>query len=1114
VKFKEQPWRAIGALILIVAFINEGLAVDIDTEVNDPIATSTANAGAPDDINIVSGGAVVITDDTNDFAVRVDSDNNLNNLNVISFQDADDVTGVYIEGGHTTSFTSGGSINLSEAYVPVDLDDDGDVDGPLAVGTGKIGVYLDAAGPMIGDIDVTSFGSISVEGRNSAGIRLDSQLLGSLTLDGRMTVLGENSPGVDVRSGIDGNVLLSSSMQVQGENSIGVRLADGATGSFINEGSISTTGFTSNLRSNYRDPDSIGEGDTPITEIIDAEGLKSSGSAVSIGGSLGQGFLNNGIVDDIVDADEAADETKDTVEDFDENRSTGSISSVGDAPGVLISPDDEGDDAGDVVIGRVVENVRDTTDDDEDGNFTETAATFNYDYGVINRGSISVSGLNVGYSASALRIAGAPDGSRSVLIEGGIQNTRTISAVAFEANATALSLGAFAETDLLVNSGDIRAAASTNGTNQARAVVVEPNARLNTINNIGGIIARVNATDSGGTAVGILDQSNTLTSILNRGAIQSRIDYLDSEVLQLGSAIAIDLSANSAATSVVQSILTPVDDLNEDGVINENDAVIPSIVGDVLFGSGDDSLDLQGGTLQATSVDFGAGNDSLILSNSSSFRSALSGVENVTVEDSTLRIISTDPVNLDQLSLSGSSNLAIQLDTEADFSAPRLSSTGQTSVAAASSISVEMDGPFLDQLNVQLIQAGTLVWGDGTEVPELSAPAIYERVVATSGTAVDLQLSAKSADSLGLGTNEANALPAFLSIAEKNETVGTALTSYYDQQALVDDFNLLFPDYSDSVLRFLATNLGLASSELGARLDKLRADQSGGWFDIGVSGFNQSATEAGVGYDGSATTIQVGFDLTTNDYSGFGLGLALRDGHADAEKILEQRTDWTVLDLGFYGSYHPGSFELAASANAGIIDRYAKRAVQFSGMNENLESDWGGNFFATSAQINYRANFAGRYFLAPSMILDYLLVNQDGYTEESDVESSLFALEVGSGEASSLSGTAMLRLGRYDAEYASDGVTSGTVPGVAQQLYVGYRSELNGSAYDAAANFLIDSDNSFGFSRPYANDDAMVFGASFDWSPEGTTLLSLGYSGEMSEDFMSHKVFFELRLRW
>lgn len=1113
-KFKEQPLRAVGALILFAAFIKDGLAVDIDTEINDPISTSTANAGAPDDINIIGGGEVVIQEGNGTFAVRVDSDNNLNNLNIISFQDADNVTGVYIEGGHTTTFSSGGSINLSEAYVPVDLDDDGDVDGPLAVGTGKIGVYLDNAGPMTGDIELTTFGSITVEGRNSAAIRLDSPLVGSMVLDGRMTVLGDNSPGVDVRSGIDGNVFLSSSMQVQGENSIGVRLADGITGSFINEGSISSTGFTSNLNSNYRDPDSIGEGDTPIDEIIDAEGLKSSGSAISIGGSLGQGFLNNGIVDEIVDDEEAADETKDTVEDFDENRSTGRITSVGDAPGVLISPDDEGDDAGDVVIGRVVEIVRDTTDDDEDGNFTETLATFNYDYGVINRGSISVSGLNVGYEATAMRIAGAADGSRSVLVEGGIQNTRTISAVAFEADATGLSLGSFAGTDLLVNSGDIRAATSTDTTNQARAVVIEPNARLNTINNIGGIIARVNATDSGGSAIGILDQSNTLTSILNQGAIQTTIDYLDSEVDQLGSTIAIDLSGNSIATSVVQSILTPVDDLNEDGVVNDDDAVIPSIVGDVLFGSGDDSLDLQGGTLRARTVDFGAGTDSLLMSNASSFRSALSGVENVSVDDSSLEVISADPVGLSQLSLTGESELVIQLDTGADLSAPRISSTGQTLVEATSGIAVEMDGLFLEQIDLQLIQAGSLVWGDGTDSPELAIPAIYESVVTTSGTAVELDLSAKSAAALGLTTNESAALPVLLSIAGQNETFGTALTSYFDQQALVDDLNLLLPDYSDSAFRFLAGDVGLASGEVSARLDKIRADESGGWFDIGVSGFEQSVNQEGVGYNGSATTIQVGFDLTTNAYSGFGLGLALRDGRADSEKVLDQRTDWTAIDLGFYGSYHPGNWGFAGSANAGIIDRYAKRAVQFAGMSENLEADWGGNFFSGAAQFDYRANFASRYFISPSLNLNYLLVNQDAYTESSDVADSLFALDVGSGEASSLTGTALLRLGRYDRDYTAENFGLAVMPGVAQQLYVGYRSELNNSAYDAEASFLLDAANSFSFSTPYTNEDAVVFGASFDWSPEGTTVLSLGYNGEMSEDFSAHKVFFELRLRW
>lgn len=1113
-KFRQQRWRGVITLILMVAFVNQSLAVDISTEVNDPVATSSANAGAADDINIIAGGAVVIQDGSSDYAVRIDSDNDLNNLNSISIRDADNVTGVYIEGGHTTSFTSGGSINLSEDYVPVDLDDDGDLDGPLAVGTGKVGVLLDDTGAMTGDIEFTTFGSISVEGRNSAGIRLDSQLNGSLVLDGRLTMLGDNSLGVDARSGIDGDVFLSSSMQIQGGNSTGVRLADGVTGSFINEGSISTSGFTSNLQSNYRDPDSIGEGDTPISEIIDAEDLRSNGPAVSIGGSLGGGFLNNGIIDEIIDAEEAADETKDTVEDFDENRSTGNISSVGEAPGVLISPDDEGDDVGDLVIGQVVEIVRDTTDDDEDGNFTETLATFNYDYGVINRGSISVSGLNVGYSATAMRIEGSADGSRSVLVEGGIQNTRTLSAVAFEANATALSLGAFAGTDQLVNSGDIRAATSTNGTNQARAVFIEPNARLNAVNNIGGIIARVNATDSGGTAVGILDQSNTLTSIVNQGAIQASINYLDADVPQLGSAIAIDLSANSQPATVVQSILTPVDDLNEDGTVDENDAVIPSIVGDVLFGSGDDSLDLQGGSLRATTVNFGAGADTLLLSNSSSFSSGISGLENVSVNNSSLNIISTSPVNLTQLSVTGDSNLGIQLDTESDLSSPRISTLGQAMIDAGSTMSVQMDGPFLEQIDVQLIQAGTLVWGDGTDTPELAIPAIYDQAVTTSATGIDLQLSLKSAETLGLTTNEAAALPAFLSIAEQDSTFGTAVTSYYDQQALVDDFNLLLPDYSDSITRFLASDLSLASGEVGARLDKIRADESGGWFDIGASSFEQSATEEGVGYSGSATTIQLGFDLTANDHFGFGLGLALRDGHADAEKILDQRTDWTALDLGFYTSYHPGSWAFVASGNAGVIDRYGKRAVQFAGMTENLESDWGGHFFAGSSQINYRANFAGRYFLAPSLNLDYLLVSQDGYTETSDIEDSLFALEVGSGDASSLWGTAMVRLGRYDREYSSEFDTGGAVPGVTQQLYLGYRSELNSSAYDATANFLIDSNSSFSLATPYANEDAVLFGANFDWSPEGTTVLSLGYTGEMSDNFSSHKIYFELRLQW
>src|SRR5690606_30053812 len=99
------------------------------------------------------------------------------------------------------------------------------------------------------------------------------------------------------------------------------------SGEFMIGGSISATGFTSTTVDNYDDP--LFVGDTPREGRFDPDDLLTGGAAVEIRGDLSRGFLVNG---NAVGGADPTDDIKDVVQDFNENRTAGSVASFGSAP--------------------------------------------------------------------------------------------------------------------------------------------------------------------------------------------------------------------------------------------------------------------------------------------------------------------------------------------------------------------------------------------------------------------------------------------------------------------------------------------------------------------------------------------------------------------------------------------------------------------------------------------------------------------------------------------------------------------------------------------------------------------------------------------------------------
>ena len=188
----------------------------ISTTVTSPIATATAASGARDDIRVTTSGVVKPAGGT---AITLNSNNSVNLEGAVTITDANNAIGLAIQGGNTGEVKLSGAITVDETYEAKDTDNDGDIDGPFAIGSGRYGIRLTGADAFHGSI-VRTAGSISVEGNDSAGISLETGLDGALKSAGAIGVVGDRSYGVHSTARIGGDVIFTGAVNVVGKDSV------------------------------------------------------------------------------------------------------------------------------------------------------------------------------------------------------------------------------------------------------------------------------------------------------------------------------------------------------------------------------------------------------------------------------------------------------------------------------------------------------------------------------------------------------------------------------------------------------------------------------------------------------------------------------------------------------------------------------------------------------------------------------------------------------------------------------------------------------------------------------------------------------------------------------
>ncbi len=598
--------------------------VTISTATSTPVQTSTANNGQPADVTVATGGSIGITNPGVDLTLN--SNNSVTNAGELGATGLDNTVGLQVIGGFTGAVLNSGTINITETNTaPADPNQDGLATGPFAVGSDRIGleVVAPASGPTTFIGSITNTGPITVIGNNSEGVSIQAPISGDFmslvvtpatsstaatVVSGSITVTGQNAIGLQVTPGgaIGGNTRITA-VSASGPGAQAVQL-NGAVGGFVNISSgIAATGY----RATSRQPNPA------IANLYTQAELQQGGAAVTIGGDVGHGLIVSSPppILSTTNLDQDADGVPDSLQ------GSGSILALGSSPAMQIGAASQPGGQSVTLLHPVTLGAYTASNFISVYNSSPPAQGF----ALVNQGNIAAQGLfdqltspNLlsPVSATAVQIGGqvlispvtytfnssnqvtgttpavwAP--TDSVTLVGGLYNSGTIAATAYQANATAIhigadptvvtpTVGAVVSVPTIYNDGQIYA--SSIQVNSATTVTVNPNglpstpaptpvsvsaisievgSSVATLTNNGGILAELTGTGGvGGSTTAIIDRSGSLQTVNNAGSIIALLNQtLATTPMPLTNAagasntVAIDLSAGVLPQTINQTFL-------------------------------------------------------------------------------------------------------------------------------------------------------------------------------------------------------------------------------------------------------------------------------------------------------------------------------------------------------------------------------------------------------------------------------------------------------------------------------------------------------------------------------------------------------------------------------
>lgn len=1069
-KFHQLLLTTCVLALAVSASLDAWAQVEITDARTTGISTSTAATdGSASDVTVAAAGSIAVTTGA---AITVDSDNNVLNDGIISSEDADDTTGIFVNQTVTGNITNNGAINLTETLPTDGVPSTGN--GTIAQGSGRVGILISGASTFTGNVESTSVSSIQIQGQDSAGIRLanTASIVGDILQSGSLTIFGENSTGVDILGNVVGNLALAGPISVTGENSVAVNVSGDVSGAITVSASLSSSGYVAQQGQTITSRPVLAGRD----ELATTGNLGQSGSALQVSGNIGQGI---------------------------QITSTGAVAMFGEAPAILI------DGGGAPIAIGLVGQITDPNDEDFDADLQ---------FAFVNQGTLAADAVLDNFDATAFTIANAT-------LDGGLNNTSIMSAtvnrsgidpaaaVTNDAHARVIVIGGNGFAELINNAGTIfargiEAADSVYADpdnilapNQifATAIEINPTGSLAELTNTGTITSIISGRD--GVARVLVDQSGTLLVVNNSGTITALGVSSDTSGEQLTSfdLVALDVSANTTSFTLNQ---TPI----VDAVTGEENT--PVIVGDIFLGSGADTLNIAAGSVTGD-IAFGAGADSLNISNSSSVTGSITDtdgqLEILVADNSSLTITSPDQIDATNATFDGTS-------TYSPFINP---ATGETSLLNASGNVTFEDGSIIAPRLANVINdptiafdivtaGGTLTFDEASgSLRSEATPYLYNTNYGRSATdpnTLVLTLDLRSTSELGLdGVQTAAFISAFEAL-QNAPSLGSAFKDITDQVSFNAAYNQLLPEFAASARQFVLANVDGATGAVGSHLNIARRspEQRGGaWIqefayfaDRDLAGLSEQSRGHGFGITG-------GFDTSFGPFQTVGLNLGFASTEVEDVLGVDEPLDVLTLQGGLYAGYKSGNIGVDLYAGGGYNDFEANRNVVIGDYSASANGDWKGIHYNGSASAGYDINF-GRYYVRPSATVSYLRLNEDAFVEDGDID---IALAIDSRNAEVGTATGLIDIGaRFERERSW----------FAPAIRFGLRNDFINNGVITTGNF-VNGTNPFSLTSEEFPGTGIVLGVTFS-SGSKYSSFSLDYDAEFRDGFNRHTARLVIRM--
>ena len=848
-----------------------------------------------------------------------------------------------------------------------------------------------------------------------------------------------------------GNLNVSGNIKILGDNSVGVRAGDVSGNVILRTGTIEVQGGNSAGVSLNGDiggalviQNTIQNTGYRYTQApadpskLDADDLLQGGSALVVAGDVGGGIL--------FDAKPKDNDTADTDEDddgiADASETTATILTVGAAPAVQVGSSTEATNIG--------------------------AVANSGGLGIVVKGSITGGGVYKGVAGNGMVIGGL---GHAVNVAGGMSVSGSIVASANEGTATALRVGSGATVPVIEVSGILSASGGGTASTGSRTILIDAGGTVNTLRNTGTIRAIRAGPD--GTATAVLDNSGTLSLIENSGTLGIL------EATSLGDkAIAIDLRANNSGATVRQLAVTT--------------GTAPTIIGQVLFGAGNDTLDVADGgvtgaakfgagnnslslsgdavmngavtfgggsdTMQlgGTSalfgdVDFGGGVDSLALAGTSSLTGQLLNSAGLAVNlgaGTKLNTTNLGTVNLASLNTGAGSSLGLTIDT-----ATNSSTLFDVSGAADFGTGTMLDITLVSLANVEgtykVLEAGTLTGAGNLVASTESIPFIFDSsLVTTTPNEVSVTIRQKTAEELGINASEDSVLDAVLNAADADDLIAGVFLGVDDSESLQDALQQMLPDHAGGAFETATRGTRLTNRIMtDPKAPLVRRGTLGFWMQQ-VAWGGSKAIGATSSYDLSGWGATGGVETTLGSLGSVGLSLGYLAGK-DGKGIGDNELVSSQYEGGLYWRGALGPIRAFARTTYGTLDfegsRFFTAEVDGSTLSRQADGEWKGRMYSASAGLTYDAR-VGPLWVRPTASIEYLSVKEKGYTESGGGEA--FDLTVDSRKSSEAAVNATVALG-YDIIRADD--IDDTF--VRVELEAGRRQILNTEIGETTARF-------------------------------------------------------------